>query len=175
MKSKSDLFMYSEPNQEMQKNIDLLLKIINEGADKNETIDLVIQETSPVLEDSPKSDMIPKPFLRKGHALYKNVFKNDSIQQLRVSRSIPWIIKELSNLERNSCYYELAWGDGNLEKREIVRASTLSTKSELIKLSDKGFPVNDINSKDLIQYFDQYLTTNELEQVSMVERLGQIK
>lgn len=62
-----------------------------------------------------------------------------------------------------------------MEKREVVPASTLSTKSELIKLSDKGFPVNDLNSKDLIQYFDQYLKENELAQVNMVERLSQIK
>ncbi|MEH7250297.1 DUF927 domain-containing protein [Neobacillus niacini] len=169
------MFKHSEPDEEMQKNIDLLLKRVNENADMIETFDRAIQETSSVLEDSQTSDKIPKPFLRKGNVLYKQVFKNDGVQHLRVSRLAPWIIKELSNIERNSSYYELAWRDRNLEKREIVQASTLSTKSELIKLSDKGFPVNDLNSKDLIQYFDQYLTTNELEQVSMVERLGQIK
>ncbi|WML43115.1 DUF927 domain-containing protein [Neobacillus sp. PS3-40] len=162
-------------NEEMEKNIDLLLKLVNVKAEKNETIDRAIEESSSVLEDSQTSEMIPKPFLRKGHALYKQVFKNDGVQHQQVTRTTPWIIKELSNLERNSIYFEIAWRDRTVEKREFVPASTLSTKSELIKLSDNGFPVNDLNSRDLIHYFDQYLTTNKLEQVYMVERLGQIK
>jgi putative DNA primase/helicase len=92
-----------------------------------------------------------------------------------VSRLAPRLIKELSNIERNSLHYEIAWIDRGREKREIVPASTLATKKDLLLLADYGLPCNDLNYKRFIDYFDKYLALNQLPQSKMVERLGHIK
>jgi uncharacterized protein (DUF927 family) len=123
--------------------------------------------------------IIPSPFHINGNALFKTIIKKvdgfEVEQPVMVSRMAPAILRELSNIERNSVHHELAWKDRGREKREVVPASTLATKRELLTLSDKGFPVNDLNFKDLISYFDKYLSFNKLDQAYMVERLGHIK
>jgi putative DNA primase/helicase len=122
--------------------------------------------------------VIPLPFQIKGNALYKTVKKKidrSEEESTMVCRILPTPLREISNIERNSVYFELAWNDKGQEKREIVPASTISTKRELLRLADLGLPVNDLNCKDLIQYFDQYIAQNRLQTSYMVERLGAIK
>lgn len=125
--------------------------------------------------DYPEENMIPLPFQVTNNALWKRKIIDGEEQLVMVSRMAPLIKKELSNVERNSVHYELTWKDRGREKREVVPASTISTKRELLVLADYGFPVNDLNYKDLINYFDKYLAFNQLEQSHMVERLGHIK
>jgi len=123
--------------------------------------------------------VIPLPFSIEHNALNKTITKKvegfEVEQKVMVSRLAPTVLRELSNIERNSLYYELSWKDRGREKREVVPASALATKRELLTLADKGLPVNDLNFKDLINYFDRYLSFNKVEQSEMVERLGYIK
>lgn len=131
------------------------------------------------IDDLSPNEIIPLPFCIEGNALYKTVLKKvdgfEVEQKIMVSRLAPKILKELSNIEGNSVHYEIAWNDRGREKREVVPASMISTKRELLTLADSGLPVNDLNFKDLIKYFDQYLAVNKLDQSFMVERLGHIK
>jgi putative DNA primase/helicase len=126
-----------------------------------------------------RSEVIPLPFFIAGNTLTKKVVKKVDgfeVQELvMVSRMAPRIMKELSNIERNSMHFQIAWTDRGREKFEIVPASTLSTKREMMTLADNGFPVNDLNFKDLISFFDKFLAFNRIEQSQMVERLGHIK
>lgn len=92
-----------------------------------------------------------------------------------VSRLAPKLLKELSNIERNSIHYEIAWIDRGRERREIVPASTLATKRDLLLLADHGLPCNDLNYKKMIDYFDKYLSLNQLPQAKMSERLGNVR
>lgn len=123
--------------------------------------------------------MVPLPYFIAGNKLFKTVTRKvkgvEVEEEVIVSRMAPKIIKEFSNIERNSVHYEITWMNRGQEKHEIVPASTLSTRKELLTLADKGFSVNDINYKDLINYFDKYLSFNGLEHCHMVERLGRIK
>lgn len=130
-------------------------------------------------EDTPETNIIPLPFHIEGNSLFKTVIKKiegvEVEKSVMVSRLAPRILKELSNVERNSVHYEIAWRDRGREKREVVPASTISTKRDLLTLADSGLPVNDLNYKDLINFFDKYLAHNRLEQSHMVERLGHIQ
>lgn len=126
-------------------------------------------------ETNPQQIVIPLPFSIEDNALFKTVIKNDVEQKLMVSRMAPIILKELTNVERNSVHYEISWKDRGREKREVVAASAISTKKDLLTLADSGLPCNDLNYKDLIRFFDQYLACNRLDQSYMVERLGHIQ
>lgn len=126
-------------------------------------------------EEPTEQNIIPYPFHIENNALFKIKRIEGEETSIMVSRLAPMIKKEFSNIERNSVHYEIAWKDRGQEKREVVQASTISTKRELLALADYGFSVNDLNYKDLIKYFDQYLAQNSLDQSYMVERLGHIK
>lgn len=121
--------------------------------------------------------IIPKPFIvGKNRTLFEEKEeKNGDITTIFVSRKTPYVTKEFHNVERPQVLYEIEWNERNRTVKEIVPASTLATKKELMGLSDKGFSVNDNNAKKLIKFFDQYLLTNEIEQHYAVERLGNIK
>lgn len=124
--------------------------------------------------------IIPTPYQVVNNQLIRTETKvvggGDVIEKKEmVSRLAPKLIKELSNIERNSLHYEIAWVDRGREKREIVPASTLATKKDLLMLADYGLPCNDLNYKKMIDYFDKYLSLNQLPQSKMVERLGYIK
>lgn len=123
----------------------------------------------------PLSTVIPLPFNIKNNALWKIKMINGEEQSVMVSRLAPNVLKELSNIERNSVHYQITWTDRGRVKNEVVPASTLSTKRDLLKLADSGLPCNDLNYKDLINYFDKYLSVNRIEQSQMVERLGHIR
>jgi putative DNA primase/helicase len=129
--------------------------------------------------ESAETNLIPLPFSIEKNTLLKTIIKKvdgfEVEQKVMVARMAPKIEKELSNIERNSVHYQIAWIDRGRKKSEVVPASSISTKRELLSLADKGLPVNDLNFKDLINFFDKYLAFNKLDQSYMVERLGHIK
>lgn len=45
----------------------------------------------------------------------------------------------------------------------------------MIPLAEQGFPCNDNNYRQLIDYFDKMLASNQIDRGFMVERLGHIK
>lgn len=134
---------------------------------------------SMIVSDEIGEILIPLPYQIKENALYKTILKrvngHEVEQEKMVSRIAPIILKELSNVERNSVHYEIVWNDKGKQRKEIMPASTISTKKDLLLLADSGLPCNDLNCKDLIHFFDKYLAYNQLEQSFMVERLGYIK
>ncbi|HDX9614518.1 TPA: DUF927 domain-containing protein [Bacillus toyonensis] len=124
--------------------------------------------------DVPKieENIIPEPFFTESDKLF-SFAKRDEVTM--ICRQIPIIEKQYENIENNKVFYELSWKDKNIKKREIVSASAISTKKELIQLSDKGFAVNDLNYKKIINFLDKYIDLNEIETLYMVNRLGHVK
>lgn len=92
-----------------------------------------------------------------------------------VSRKTPYITKEFHNVEREQVLYEIEWQEPFGKVKEIVPASTIATRRQLLELSDKGLSVNENNVKKLIHFFDQYLSINNVKKEFAVERLGMIK
>ncbi|SHS05009.1 Superfamily II helicase and inactivated derivatives [Mycobacteroides abscessus subsp. abscessus] len=124
-----------------------------------------------------QTNYIPFPYVIKDDVLYKKIVKKDENQKeiLMVSRMAPHILRKLSNVESNDVYYEIVWKDNGQKKRQVVAASVISTKKELLTLAASGFSINDLNYKDIIRYFDDYLANNSVSQAYMVERLGHIQ
>ncbi|MDA2130792.1 DUF927 domain-containing protein [Bacillus cereus group sp. BfR-BA-01312] len=119
-----------------------------------------------------EENIIPKPFFIDNEKLFAFI-KKDEITM--ICRQIPIVEKQYENIENNKVFYELSWKDKSIKKKEIVSASTISTKKELIQLSDKGFAVNDLNYKNIIKFLDNYIDQNEIETQYMVNRLGHVK
>ncbi|WP_099363771.1 DUF927 domain-containing protein [Fredinandcohnia onubensis] len=124
-----------------------------------------------------KTNFIPQPFVIMHDVLYKTIIKKDEDQKelIMVSRMAPRILRKLSNVENNHVYYEIAWKDNGRLKRQVVQASVISTKKELLTLAASGFSINDLNYRDIIKYIDDYLAFNDINQALMVERLGHIQ
>ncbi len=96
-------------------------------------------------------------------------------KEILVARHVPTLKRELHHVERSQVYYELTWQDRGRCITELVPAGALATKKEMMPLADKGFPVNDNNTKQLIDYFDKVLAWNEIKRGHMVDRLGYVK
>lgn len=185
------LNVWKVPPIEIETSMKLIYKyfVLNkeDGFDSEELMSLTnsainwepTRSFSIVVSDEGEEILIPLPYQIKGNALYKTIVKkvngNEVEQEVMVSRIAPKILRELSNVERNSIHYELIWKDKDRERKEIVPASTISTKKDLLLLADSGLPCNDLNCKVLIHFFDRYLAYNPLERSFMVERLGYIK
>ncbi|MFB7119741.1 DUF927 domain-containing protein [Bacillus tropicus] len=128
-------------------------------------------------EGKGENKIIPKPFKvgNKGTLFETREDKDGNEITKLVSRKTPYITKEFHNIERSQVLYEIEWKENNRTVSEVVPASTIAVRKELLELSDKGFSVNDNNVKKIIAYFDQYLLVNNIEQHYAVERLGHIK
>ncbi|GEM01933.1 protein of unknown function [Halolactibacillus halophilus] len=127
-----------------------------------------------------KGITIPKPYsVGKNGMLYeiktKKVDGMDMEVPVFVSRKTPFLTKEFHNVEYNQLFYEIEWEEPYGTVREVVPASTISSRRELLELSNKGFSVNDNNVKHLIQYLDTYQAYNSVEKFHAVERIGKIK
>lgn len=122
---------------------------------------------------------LPIPYRIKQGQLFKVVIKTDHgieyEDEKRISRSAPRILRELIDLEGNRVFFEIAWADRDEERRQFITAETLTTKRKLVELSNFGLGVNDVNAKDMIQYFDLYQAQINIEKALKVERLGWIK
>jgi putative DNA primase/helicase len=137
--------------------------------------DSALMETNK-LEDfqSEEGRKIPDPFIIVNGSLYKRESKKEETLKM-ISRKVPAITKEFLNIERPHVMYEIEWNERNKKVREIVPASTIAIKKELLELSLKGLSVNENNAKSLIEYLDLFLNCNVVEQFTAVERLGLIK
>lgn len=128
---------------------------------------------------------IPKPYYRnfseayQKETLFKSVLKMIKGEEVEVPkmicRQLPVVTRSYTNIERSQLYYELQWTDHNRIYSETIPAGSLATKKDLLKLADMSLGVNDINAKDLIDYFDKFVTQNEIDRQHLVERLGTIK
>lgn len=119
--------------------------------------------------------IIPKPFLVKNNSLYSIKVVQDTEKQIFISRHVPVLSKEFHNIERPQVLYEITWKQANKIIKEVVPASTIAVRRELLELSERGLSVNENNAKQLISFMDYYLLDNEIEKHYAVERLGHIK
>lgn len=114
---------------------------------------------------------IPKPFLEMNSELWASV----KGEKMLVCRQIPFLVKKYNDFENDNVFYELYWEENNTEKRKIISSAAIGIKKELLILTEKGLAVNENNYKRIIDFFDKYLSENQLQQEMMVSRLGHIK
>lgn len=162
------------PFQTVQEKVESAWRTVNTGGNKapHERKDHEIPE-----KVRNKNRVIPKPFKVGAHATLfeEKEDKDGNVITKLVSRKTPYITKEFHNIERPQVLYEIEWQEQYRTVREVVPASTVAVRKELLELSDRGFSVHDNNAKRIITYFDQYLLVNEIDQHEAVERLGHIK
>lgn len=156
---------------------------------ENIDYELKKENVKPVSYDSLKeseflkvnSIIIPKPFIVENGMLYIEITKGSGERQktekVFVCRHVPLITKQFENIENNKVFRKLSWTSNNKKKSEVFPASTLSTKKDLILLSDIGLDVDDNNYKRLIQFFSGLLRYNEnkIPTSHMVNRLGHVE
>lgn len=122
---------------------------------------------------------IPDQYEVKNGMLYKLGTKGSGENQIDVSilicRHVPIITQSFSNVERSQLYYEVTWENNGRTYKETVPAGDLAVRKELLKLADMSLAVNDVNARDLIQYFDRFIMLNKIPTNKMVERLGHVK
>lgn len=92
-----------------------------------------------------------------------------------VSRHIPYLTRRFEDVEKNNIHYEMKWINEGKVYVDIILAIALATRREVISLANKGLSSNDLNARFLIEYFDLYLRTNKLEQLSVASHLGYIQ
>jgi putative DNA primase/helicase len=123
---------------------------------------------------------IPYPYKASEKALYMvrgKASQSGDIDEgaVMVARYVPYVKREMHNVEHPQVFYEIQWEDKGRKLTELVPAAALATKKEMMPLADKGFPCNDINVRWLILYFDKVLAFSDIPRGQMVERLGHIK
>lgn len=121
------------------------------------------------------TQVIPKPFTVLNGSLYSIKELKDDVKKIFVSRHVPILTKEFHNIERPQVLYEMRWRQDSKVVSEVVPASTISIRKELLELSERGLSVNENNVKNLINFMDYYLLDNQIEKHYAVERLGKIK
>ena len=90
-------------------------------------------------------------------------------------RHVPIISKKLLNIAHSQLHFELSWRDNDREYNEVVPASYVASKSDLLKLADWSLGVNDLNARNLISYFDDFLIFNNVPTSRVAEQLGNFK
>ncbi|HEF1855831.1 DUF927 domain-containing protein [Bacillus thuringiensis] len=162
------------PFQTVQEKVESAWRTVSSGENKayyeRKGVEIAV-------EDRSKNRVIPKPFKVGANATLfeEKEDKDGNVITKLVSRKTPYITKEFHNIERPQVLYEIEWQEQNRTVKEVVPASTIAVRKELLELSDRGFSVHDNNAKRIITYFDQYLLVNEINQHEAVERLGFIK
>lgn len=162
------------PFQTVQEKVESAWRTVQTGKDKSQR---ERKESERPVQDRNKNRVIPKPFKVGVHAtLFEEKEDKDGIVITKlVSRKTPYITKEFHNIERPQVLYEIEWQEQHRTVKEVVPASTIAIRKELLELSDRGFSVHDNNAKRMITYFDQYVLANEIDRHEAVERLGHIK
>ncbi|UJF27450.1 DUF927 domain-containing protein [Planococcus sp. 107-1] len=166
-------------SDEVDTLINSALSLEVEKRPKRETFELHIKG-----EDS-QQIYIPTPYYRNysemynKETLFKTVIKiikgEETEVPKMVCRHLPVVTRSYTNVEKSQLYYEVQWTDHNRIYSETVPAGSLATKKDLLKLADMSLGVNDLNAKDLIDYFDKFVTQNEIDRQYLVERLGHVK
>lgn len=116
---------------------------------------------------------IPSPFFVENNKLYRENYKSGDVEF--ISRQAPYITRYFDDVEKNNVQYELTWCYKGKIYNEILPATALSTRKEIIALANKGLSSNDRNAKYLIEYFDLYLDKNNIDKSSVVTHLGYVK
>ena len=68
----------------------------------------------------------------------------------------------------------MKWFNDGKVYDEVVPATALATKREVITLANKGLSSNDRNARYLIEYFDLFLEKNKMERSLVVSHLGYV-
>lgn len=130
-----------------------------------------------IVEHKDQQYKLPYGYFAKGTILKKEVWKGkDEIrEEVFICRQLPLVTKMYINIEENEKYYDLEWIDNHRRYKQLVKASEISTRRELLKLSDASLAVTDQNASELIRYFDLFILNNDIETQPLVTRLGQTK
>jgi len=115
---------------------------------------------------------IPSPFFIKENKLFRVDEKND--KEDFVSRQVPYITKCFDDIEKNNVQYQLKWYYEGKVYDEVVPATGLATRREVISLANKGLASSDRNARNLIEYFDLFLDKNKLNRSLVVSHLGYV-
>jgi|SRR5690625_222694 len=115
---------------------------------------------------------IPSPFFVDDNKLYRENIKNGEVEF--ISRQAPYITKCFDDVEKNNVQYELKWFNDGKTYDEVVPATALATKREVILLANRGLSCNDRNARYLIEYFDLFLEKNKLKRSLVVSHLGYV-
>lgn len=115
---------------------------------------------------------IPSPFFIKNNILYRVDEKND--KEDYVIRQVPYVTKCFDDIEKNNVQYQLKWYYEGKVYEEVVPATGLATRRELISLANKGLASSDRNARNLIEYFDLFLNENKLSRSLVVSHLGYV-
>lgn len=124
-------------------------------------------------QEEVKGFEIPSPFFVENNKLYRDNYKTNDIEF--VSRQAPYVTRYYDDVEKNNIQYELTWCYKGKVYNEVVPATALSTRKEVIALANKGLSSNDRNAKQLIDYFDLFLEKNNIEKSSVVTHIGYVK
>lgn len=89
-----------------------------------------------------------------------------------ISRQVPYITKYFDDIEKNNVQYELKWYYDGKIYHEVVPATTIATRREIVLLAKKGLSSNDHNARYLIEFFDAFLDKNKVAKSMVVSRLG---
>lgn len=114
---------------------------------------------------------IPAPYLIQDGRLFVTV----KGEEVPVSRHIPVITKEYTDLESGNDYVEITWKELDKIKRFIESSSILGRKKDLLEMSVKGLSVNENNYKKVMEFLDKFLIENQDEKKLLTTRLGNIK
>lgn len=115
---------------------------------------------------------IPSPFFIKNNILYRVDEKND--KEDYVIRQVPYVTKCFDDIEKNNVQYQLKWYYEGKVYEEIVPATGLATRREVVSLANKGLASSDRNARNLIEYFDLFLNENKLNRSLVVSHLGYV-
>ncbi|MCM2535138.1 DUF927 domain-containing protein [Neobacillus pocheonensis] len=92
-----------------------------------------------------------------------------------VCRQVPIISKKYKHIETCKRFYEISWREHDELKSVIVPALQISRRNDLTLLADDDLAVTDVNSKELVKYFDRYIDEYELNEGFMTSRIGLVK
>ncbi|PGS70586.1 hypothetical protein COC69_25880, partial [Bacillus cereus] len=162
------------PFQAVQEKVESACRKVKEGTGNRSSE--MVELKAPVHGNS-ENKVIPKPFKVGINATLfeEKEDKDGNVITKFVSRKTPFITKEFHNIERSQVLYEIEWKEQNRTVKEVIPASTIAVRKELLELSDRGFSVHDNNVKQIITYFDRYLLMNDINKHQAVERLGHVK
>ncbi|WP_053348212.1 DUF927 domain-containing protein [Peribacillus butanolivorans] len=118
-----------------------------------------------------KKYTIPAPYLIQDGRLFVTV----KGEEVPVSRHIPVITKEYTDLESGNDYVEITWKELDKIKKFIESSSILGRKKDLLEMSVKGLSVNENNYKKVMEFLDKFLIENQEDKKLLTTRLGNVK
>lgn len=100
---------------------------------------------------------------------------NDMKIEKVFASTIPVFIAErILNIDENIEKVRIAFYKDQKWQTIITEKNTISTKTKILQLANLGIEVNEINAKNLIEYFAELLSQNEYPPVKGITRLGWI-